>query len=279
MFHVKKMDADDYCFAVQLTNSMNWGMTAKDFEFMSIIEPLGCFVLYDGLVKIGISTSISFDNIGWFGNLVIKNEFRNKHAGSYLLKNAITYLKNKGVQTIGLFSYPELIDFYKKFGFKVDNEFIVIRGSPSVFKKVGDLRIPQKKDFSKLFEFDKTCLGFNRYKTLNPIFSDNKNITYFFTKNNSIKGYIVTKIDNNQAEIGPLVFQSDYEPVAVNLLSKTLNDLYDFDVFIYVSRQNKIFIDLLLEYGLKTDINLVRMFLGPTINIKCSYLPESLERG
>jgi hypothetical protein len=279
MFHVKKMTVEDFSFAVQLTNSMNWGLTAKDFEFMTTIEPFGCFVLFDEMNKIGIATSISFDNIGWFGNLVVKAEFRNKRAGSCLLKNAVTYLKNKDVQSIGLFSYPELIDFYKKFGFKVDQEFIVFRGSPSVFKEANNLRIAQKKDFPKLFEFDQVCLGFNRYKTLNPIFSHQNNFTYFYVQNNLIKGYLVTKIDNTQAEIGPLVFRLDHEFVAVDLLKSVLSTLSGFDVFIYVPKQNKVLIDLLLNFGLKKDINLVRMFLGPTININCLYLPESLERG
>jgi ribosomal protein S18 acetylase RimI-like enzyme len=258
---------------------MNWSLTAKDFEFMTTIEPFGCFVLFDEKDKIGIATSISYNSIGWFGNLVVKPESRNKRAGSCLLKNAITYLKNKDVQTIGLFSYPGLVDFYKKFGFKVDHEFIMFRGSPSVFKEIKNLRIAQEKDFPKIYEFDQTCMGFSRHKILNPIFSHKNNLTYFYAQNNFIKGYLVTKIDNIQAEIGPLVFKSDHEFVAVDLLRSALGSLSGFDVFIYVPKQNKVLIDLLLNVGLREDTNLVRMFLGPIINIDCLYLPESLERG
>jgi hypothetical protein len=39
MFHVEKMKVDDFSFAVQLANTMNWNMAVEDFEFMAKLEP------------------------------------------------------------------------------------------------------------------------------------------------------------------------------------------------------------------------------------------------
>jgi predicted GNAT family acetyltransferase len=273
------MRSEDFSFAVQMANTMKWKMTVKDFEFMSTIEPFGCFVLFDDMEKLGVATCVVYDRIGWFGNLVVKKKFRNQGAASFLLKNAITYLRNKNVQTIGLYSYPNLTYFYEKFGFKIDDEFIIFQGIPSINSKLKEVNKAGKNNFFKLLEFDHNCLGFNRKKTLDPIFSDKNNIVYYSAQNNLLNGYIITKIINHQAEIGPLVVRSNFESVAVDLLRKTLSDLSDFDVFISVPKRHEDLIDLIVTAGLKKDNDVVRMFLGPPINKDCLYLPESLERG
>jgi len=279
MFHVKKMEAKDYSFAVQLSNTLDWKMTNRDFEFMSTIEPLGCFVLYDDSQKIGVATTVCYNRIGWFGSFVVKKEYRNQGAGSILLHTAITYLRNENVQKIGLYSYPELTGFYEKFGFRKDMEFIAFQGNPYKLKDSEEITVAKKDDFSKLLDFDKNCIGFNRKKTLDLIFSDKNNIIYFSNQNNFIKGYIATKIYNHQVEIGPLVARSNFESIVTDLLTKALFDLSGYNASIYVPKNSKEIINLLLTFGLKKDTNLVRMFLGSPINIDCLYLPESLERG
>ena len=70
------MRADDFPFATKLANTMDWNMAMADFEFMSSLEPEGCFVAFQGSERLGIATSISFGNVGWFGNLIVKENAR-----------------------------------------------------------------------------------------------------------------------------------------------------------------------------------------------------------
>ena len=135
MFHVEKMEVDDFPFAVQLATTMNWNMTIEDFAFMVKLEPLGCHVQFHGQERVGIATSVSFGKVGWFGNFVVKENFRGEGAGSILMKHAIDYLKSKGVETIGLYAYPHLIEFYESFGFEPDEDFLVLHGASSLNKK------------------------------------------------------------------------------------------------------------------------------------------------
>ena len=126
MFNVKQMGSADFQFATELANTMNWNMAPEDFEFMTSLEPEGCFVALDGSKKIGIATCISFGNTGWFGNLIVDEKYRTKGAGSLLVKHAVTYLQNKGAKTIGLYAYPNLLNFYGNLGFKKDMDFSLL---------------------------------------------------------------------------------------------------------------------------------------------------------
>ena len=108
MFHVKPMRIEDFQFATDLANTMDWNMATSDFEFMSSLEPEGCFVVFQGSERVGIATSISFGEVGWFGNLIVKQETRSRGVGGLVVKHAVNYLKSKGVKTIGLYAYPQL---------------------------------------------------------------------------------------------------------------------------------------------------------------------------
>ncbi len=83
------MRPEDFLFATELANTMNWNMSPEDFQFNSMLEPDGCLVLFEDSKPLGIATCISFGKIGWFGNLIVKEEVRHKGAGSFLVKHAI----------------------------------------------------------------------------------------------------------------------------------------------------------------------------------------------
>ena len=119
MFQIKLMHPEDFDFAIELANTMDWNMAIEDFQFMTSLEPDGCFVLFDDSKPIGIATSNSYGKVGWFGNLIVKEEYRGKGAGSQLVKHAIDYLHGKGVETIGLYAYPNLVEFYSQLGFSI----------------------------------------------------------------------------------------------------------------------------------------------------------------
>ena len=152
MFRVERMGVYDFLFAVQLANTMDWNMALEDFEFMAKLEPKGCFVLFHGSERVGIATSVSFGKVGWFGNLIVKEDYRKKGAGTFLVKHAIKYLKSTGVETTGLYAYPHLIKFYKNFGFKPDVDFLVFQGKAvsSVTEGTLQLREAKKQDIPAL---------------------------------------------------------------------------------------------------------------------------------
>ena len=122
------MTREDYRFAVELTDSMNWNMVESDFEFMMELEKDGCFVAYDDSDRVGISTTITYGKIGWIGNVIVSEKRRKKGFGSLLVEHCLQYLMNQGAESIGLYAYTNRIRFYEKLGFKRNLDFIVLEG-------------------------------------------------------------------------------------------------------------------------------------------------------
>ena len=280
MFKIKKLEIEDLPFAVQLANVSNWNMTIKDFEFMMKIEPQGCFVLFQDQERLGIASSVTFGKAGWFGNLVVKEEFRNKGAGGHLLQHAIDYFNKKGVETIGLYAYPHTVKFYKKFGFKSDIDFLVLKGKVAFHMVPQEIvKLAKLPDIQRIINFDHQCLGANRKKLLELILLNRHNLCYISTEKSKITGYIAAKIYDKMVEIGPLMCTMNHTKDAMLLFETMLNQLSGFEAYTCIPKKETKLLSILLKAGLKEDFEVVRMFLGPAIAKKCICIAESLERG
>jgi ribosomal protein S18 acetylase RimI-like enzyme len=279
MFHVEKMEVDDFPFAVQLANKMNWNMTVEDFEFMVKLEPQGCFVQFHGNERVGIATSVSFGKVGWFGTFVVKEDCRGEGAGSILIKYAIDYLKNKDAETIGLYAYPHLVKFYESFGFETDTDFLVLQGKAAFPATQQMLRAAKKQDISDVIDLDRRCFGTDRRKLLEPLLLNKGNLCYVSTENNEIIGYVVAKVYDKMAEVGPLMCKANRVKAAELLLKTILSKLDGLDVFVYIPKKETELLNILHKAGFKEDFQVVRMFMGPAIAKNCIYAAESLERG
>jgi GNAT superfamily N-acetyltransferase len=181
MFQIKLMQPKDFVFATELANTMDWNMAIEDFQFITYLEPDGCFVLFDDSQPIGIATCNSYGNVGWFGNLIVKKEYRGKGAGSQLVKHSIGFLQDKGIETIGLYAYPYLIGFYRDLGFRYDEDFSMQQVpnlkkvfSSETFSTVGS------RHFQQIAEFDNKCFGGDRRKLLESIILEKSNLILFF---------------------------------------------------------------------------------------------------
>jgi ribosomal protein S18 acetylase RimI-like enzyme len=274
------MKVDDLPFAVQLANTMNWNMTPADFEFNMKLERDGCFVLFHGQKRLGTATSISFGKAGWFGNLVVKEDFRRKGAGKLLVKHIIKYLKSKGVETIGLYAYPHLIGFYESLCFKSDLEFSVLKGKAATSSTAQEnVRNATRQDLPEIIAFDSKYFGANRQKLLEAILIDTDNSCYVATEKSSVTGYIAAKVNGEMTEVGPLICRANHEEEAVLLLKTMLGRLNGCEVIVYIPTKERALFEVSEKAGLKEDFRVMRMFLGSAVAESCICAAESLERG
>lgn len=70
---------------------------------------------------VGIIMGHSYYKEVYIDDLIVLEEYRNKHIGTKLIETVENYFKNKGFENINLTTYKfQAPEFYKKCGFKVD---------------------------------------------------------------------------------------------------------------------------------------------------------------
>jgi hypothetical protein len=273
------MSPEDFEFATSITSKMNWNMAKEDFEFMLELEPEGCFVLSSNSEKIGIATTINYGRIGWFGNLIISENHRNKGAGSLLVEHSLKYLKSKNVETVGLYAYPNKIPFYKRLGFQYDSGFIVLTGKPHPSQSQPQAKKAEKENIPQIIDYDTACFGASRKKLLEPILLDPDNLCYIHTEKGNITGYIVAKIYRRNAELGPLICQQGKSSITLDLLEAILDKTMGLEVSICIPHKESTTLDMLTKSGLAESFHVARMFSGTPLTRECILAAESLERG
>lgn len=279
MFTVRTMTQQDFPFAVKITDQMSWGMVENDFEFMMKLEPEGCFVLFDNHERVGIATTVSFSKIGWFGNLIVAENQRNKGAGTLLVKHSVEYLKNRGIETVGLYAYADKVNFYRRLGFEYDSEFTVLRGKGFSSEKRECVIEATGKDMQQIIDYDSLCFGASRSKVLEPILADSSNVGFMCMEKNRMLGYALAKVYDGIADLGPLIFQKGRSDLAISLLKAILDRLKDARVSLCLPKKDKPLLNVLKVNGFVESFPLMRMFLNPRPMIDCVYVAESLERG
>ena len=279
MFQIKRLAVKDYPFAVNLANTMDWNMATEDFEFMASLEPEGCFLLVEDSKRLGIATCISYGKIGWFGNLIVKPDHRKKGYGSALVNNAIAYLNGKGVETVGLYAYSNLVDFYDGLGFKQDEDFSVLHAQKVISVSANVLPEMQKRQFPAINRFDSQCFGGDRKRLLESIILDKDNVSYCISEGRHIVGYVAATVYEKMAWIGPLVCQDQRQDDALLLIRAVLAKLDGKSVYAVVPKKDTLLLDAFSFFGFTEDFSVSRMFLGKTVGKNCIYLAESLERG
>ncbi len=273
------MSNDDFEYAVYLTDAMDWNLSEDDFKFMLSLEPKGCFIAIEDSKKVGITTTISYNKVGWIGNVIVKKDYQKRNIGSTLVKHSIKYLIDKGLESIGLYSYPDQVAFYKRLGFKTDSILVVLRRKALNENFRTSVKKVKKKDIQKIIDYDTLCFGTSRKKSLEPLFLNPENPSFVKIKAKKVLGFVLTKKYEKMAEIGPMVCQKGLENVAIDLLERVVNTLESVETFIYVVKENTFVLKTLYDLGFAEQFYLVKMFFGPAFGKDCVYAAESLERG
>jgi GNAT superfamily N-acetyltransferase len=274
------MSAEDFEFAIRITDQMSWGLAEADFEFMIELEPEGCFVLLHDSERIGIATTVSFGRVGWFGNLIVTPDKRERGGGSFLVRHALGYLADRNVRTVGLYAYTEKIPFYTTLGFKCDSDFVALKGKGASSSILGvDVREATNQDISEIIDFDEACFGASRKQLLEPVLRDTDNFCYVSTENGRLSGFALAKVYHGMVELGPLVGNRDRSDIAIGLLTAALSRSNGFEVSMCVPKKEASILNMLTRMGFTERFRVARMFFGPPVTGDCVYAAESLERG
>jgi hypothetical protein len=92
-------------------------------------------------------------------------------------------------------------------------------------------------------------------------------------------GYIMAKVYEGMAEVGPLICSPKRSDVAINLVKTALNRLMGFEVSFCVPKRESAITKFLTTLGISERFHVARMFFKPISLKDCIYIAESLERG
>ncbi len=280
VFHVETIRLpEDSDFALSITDSMNWGMVREDLDFMTQLEPEGCFVLFRDSRRIGLASTISYGDLGWLGNVIVNEDSREQGAGSFLVKECLKFLSARGAKTIGLYAYISKIPFYQRLGFKSDVEFVFLKGRGFSLPIRSEITRVSEEEVPDIIALDQEYAGASREKLLKSLLVSGSNQCYTATRDGKLLGYVAATTYDGRAELGPLVCLRQHREVALDLLKTMLTELDSFDVSLCIPRGEDAICSLLLTHGFREDFRLMRMFHGRTFTKDCIYLAESLERG
>ena len=273
------MRIEDFKFAAELANTLNWNMAIEDFQFAVSLEPHGCFVAFEGSERVGIATCINYGRVGWFGNLIVNEKCRRQGVGSLLVKHAINYLQCKGVKAVGLYAYQNLLSFYSKLGFKFERGYCVLQAERLGSISADNCPNVGRDQICKVEEFDCRCFGGDRRRLLESIILESDNLSYYKLANNEFVGYIAATVYEKMAWVGPLLCKTGNSNAAVSLLKAILSKLTGKSVYIAIPKDESVLSNLLFESGFVEDFAVSSMFFGEVVTKNCIYVAESLERG
>lgn len=259
MIAIRKMTPDDFAFAVSLTDEENWAYVEEDFERLLSYEPEGCFIAESEGQPVGIVTTTSYVELGYIGNVIVKEQFRERDIGQRLVKNALEHLIRIGVKTIHLTSYIDTIGFYEKLGF--EPEFPISSMSVDT-KGFGflDHHVWKESDVDKILQLDRTYFGGDRSRIIRRMMADFPDL--LLTSKGTSFGYIATSCTEKSCEIGPLIVELGDAEAAERLLRGVLGVVSADLARIFVPHSNDSAIELADSLGFKEDFRTMRMFHG-----------------
>jgi GNAT superfamily N-acetyltransferase len=276
---IRKMVRSDFPFAIRLTDTMNWDLTEKDFTFMMALEPQGCFVALDDAKRVGITTTVHFDKIGWIGNVIVDARYRSKGIGVKLVKEAIRYLSEESAATIALYAYQNTVEFYEKIGFKADYDLIRFVGEGQKDQEThGNVRAMTQRDLKEAINMDQACMNWNRERLLKRILAESGDLCHTAWEDGKLVGFVMA--DWYRQEIGPLVCRTDRDEEAISLLKTVLGKLTNVEVGVGVSEKRRGIAEALVQMNFREEFKVTLMHLGnEPLNTGCLVAMESLERG
>ena len=278
-YTVRTIRRTDFAQCVALTDLMDWGLADEDFTFMVRLEAEGCFVAARGTNILGLVTSVSFGNLGWIGNVIVSPRERKKGVGAALVTRAVEYLKNRGVETIGLYAYKNVVPFYKNLGFSLSIEYSWMKCEYSNWGGAGYSHL-RKTDFPAIVEFDEACFGGTRTRLLKAIYESPSSLCCSFLEEKCARAYLMAVKSQTSAEIGPWLCKKGYEEEAFQLFKSIGKELHGLETHIGLPTSRHDLISFVTDLGFKENFHVVRMYHGPHPQDKeCVLAMESLERG
>jgi len=235
----RNLTINDLDFALELTTIENWGTTRGELKDLLIFAPNCATLATINDNPVGMIFTVSYDNFGFIGNLIVKKEFRNQGLGAELMRKAIAHLENSGNSIIMLDGVEAAVGLYQRFGFKVNCKSLRVEGEV-IHKPSNRVFQMKNEDFQDVLRLDRKIFQANREFLLRKLFTRYKKLCKIIKKEDKITGFIMAIPKEDHLKIGPWIVddECEFEP---ELLLKNLDiDIEPFIVRMGMLESNKL---------------------------------------
>ncbi len=204
LMQIRKMVLEDIEFALSLTTGEGWSDLHSDFVALISHTPPAAFVGEKAGTSIGMVSTVSYGDFGYFGSLIVSKEYRNRGLGRALLEHAIAYLRSEGVKVMMLDGVSSALSLYKRLGFKTVCHSLRMEGIIAGYSS-GRVRSMQVNDLKKIFNIDLHNFGADHSYFLKRIIKQFPELCKVLEDEREIKGFVMGSRRGNFTRIAPCV--------------------------------------------------------------------------
>ena len=262
---IRTLKKEDIDFAHKMVTVEQWNDRREDIERMFSYEPNGCFIAEVDREPAGHVFTVNYEKLGWIGLLIVKAEYRRKQIGTLLMKKAIDFLLNSGVETIRLEAVPSIAGLYRELGFIDEYDSLRFTGYSNkiVSLDIESITPMQEEEISKIADFDAEYFGANRMRVLSRLYQENPDCCFVSHIGSDITGYVMSRRMQNGYRIGPWTSMPENQKIAQELLTKCMETIKpDTNVYVGVPELNVTAVEILQKNGFKQYSKSIRMMFG-----------------
>lgn len=264
MYKIRQATFADMKFLLDLARKEGWDPGIYDAEAFFAAGNNGFFVGELDEVPISCISAVKYQDYGFIGFYIVKNEFRGQGFGIKIWQHALNYL---GDINIGLDGVVTQVENYKKFGFKPAHSNARYLGKFKV-SEIDDKNIVavENVDFKALCEYDKLHFGFSRAAFLEKWINQDESFSACFLQNDEIKGFGHCRKTLNGFKIGPLFAQD--KGIAESLLLYFVSKIGGANFYLDINESFQPAVELVKKYKMEKSFEVQRMYTKSQPNAK-----------
>ena len=263
MIKISSMECSDLAYAKSLTDIEGWGHQENDFRRLLELDPQGCFVAWYGDTRVGIATTVSYDQYSFLGNIIVEKQHRGRDIGPALMRHAIDYLDGKGTKTIELDGVLPAVAMYRHMGFQEKYYSLRLVRAPQ-HRAHTPSAVSLCSEPTALVEFDFQQTGIKRQALIRSLVAECPASTFCLGAPGLEAYAVVRERAHGALAIGPVVVQ---HPAACQKMMHGIVSMFgDRKIIVGVPEINESAVEIMLQHDFRHSPPSLRMFRGRRIS-------------
>jgi predicted N-acetyltransferase YhbS len=267
---LRRMTEGDLSAADELRRRTGWNQTLEDWRRLLWLEPRGCFVAIENSEVVGTVTTTTYgQTLAWIGMMLVHSEHQRRGIGTQLMRQALEYLRDRGVACVKLDATPAGRPVYERLGFVSESTLTRCQRpssarmqSPASVAAATGARELTDADWEKVDAIDHAVFGASRACLLRSLAHDSRAVLVLAAQGRVV-GWGMVRPGANADYLGPLVCSS--EEVSLSLVTALLGKARSHSVIWDIPDENEAAKATAQRFGFAPLRPLTRMRMGPEL--------------